>query len=169
MTMKPILLAPLAWPIAFAVATGAAAAELSADCKVVSAAMLKTLGTDHTTTIVRNGVTSHGVTAGGVNYVEIKGAWRKSPMSVAAMVAQERENIRDAKEYRCQRAGDATVDGVPVTLYKTHTVNDVSTDDGTIAIARGTGLAVQVEGDMKGDANFKFVAHYGYANVTPPM
>jgi hypothetical protein len=174
MTKKPILLAPPAFAFAFASAfalasAGAGAAELSADCKAVSAAMEKTIGTDHTTAIVRNGVTSHGVTAGGVNYVEIKGAWRKSPMSAKDMIAQEHENIRDAKEYRCQRVGDAMVDGVPVTVYKTHTVTDSATDEGTIAIARGTGLAVQVEGDLKGDANFKFVAHYGYGNVKPPM
>jgi hypothetical protein len=164
--MKPILLVPVTFAMAVA---GAGAAELSADCKVVSAAMEKTIGTDHTLSIVRNGVASQGVTAGGVNYVQVKGAWRRSPMSAAGMVAQEHENIRDAREYRCQRVGDSAVDGVPVTLYKTHTVTDFATDDGTVAISRSNGVVVRVEGDMKGDANFKFVAHYGYGNVKPPM
>jgi hypothetical protein len=163
MNLKPILVAALA-----VAGTGACAAELAGDCKPVFAAMEKTILTDHTMSIVRNGVTSQGVMAGGAIYVQYKGAWHKSPISAQDMIAQEHENLRNAKAYRCQRVGDSTVDGVPVAVYRTHTETDSATDDGTVAISR-EGVAVQVVGDMKGDANLHFVAHYGYGNVKPPM
>lgn len=156
--------------VALAVASAAAtAAELGGDCKPVWAAMEKTMRADHTASTVRDGRTTRGVTAGGVNYVQIKGTWHKSPMSVQDLIAQQQENLRNAKTYACQRVGDSTVDGAPVTLYRTQTVSDATTGESTIAIARGTGVAVQVDATIKGDADMHFVTHYGYGNVKPPM
>jgi hypothetical protein len=164
MPIKPLLFAALA-----VVSATAAAAELAGDCKPVWAAMEKTMRADHTASTVRDGTTIQGVTAGGVNYVQIRGAWRKSPMSVQDVLAQQQENLKDAREYRCQRIGNSTVGGAPVTLYKTQTVNDSSTGESTIAISRSDGLAVQVDATIKGDVNMHFVTHYGYGHAKPPM
>ena len=155
---------------ALAVASGSASAvELSAECKPLFDAMEKTIRSDHSTTTVREGNTIQGVSVGGTMYVQIQGAWRKSPMSVQDVLAQTRENLKNAKEYRCQRGADAIVDGTPSTIYKTHTVSEFGSGDATVAIAKGSGLAVQVENTMTGEANMRFVTRYSYVNVKPPM
>jgi hypothetical protein len=164
MPIRPLLFAALA-----VTSATAGAAELTGDCKPVWAAMEKTMRADHTASTVRDGTTIQGVTAGGVNYVQIRGTWRKSPMSVQQVIEQQHDNLKDAKEYRCQRIGDSTVDGAPVTLYKTQTVNDSTTGESTIAISRSDGVAVQVDATIKGDANMHFITHYAYGNVKPPM
>jgi hypothetical protein len=147
----------------------ARAAELAGDCKPVFAAMEKTLRANHTTTSVHGAETIRGVTVDGVAWVQIKGAWRKSPIGVQQNIDMTRENLKDAKAFTCKPLPDAVVDGTPVANYATHTVTDDGTQDTRIAIAKSTGLAVSVENRNPGEPGSDLVTRYGYSGVKAPM
>ena len=152
-----------------AASTPVLAAELSAECKPILAAMEKSLRADHTTTTAHGAETMRGVTVGGTVYVQGRGAWRKSPMTVQQSIEQMRENLRDAKAFTCKALPDAVADGTPVLMYATHTVTDDGTQDSRIAVAKSTGLAVSVENRNPGEPGADMTTHYGYANVKAPM
>ena len=163
-------------PLAFVAALSALCAlphaqgaELSGDCKPVAAAMEKSVQADHATTTTRGADTMQGITVGGAIYVQARGAWHKSPMTVQDNLAMSRENLKDAKEYSCKALPDSVVDGIPAANYATHTVNGDTVVDSRIAIAKATGLAVSVENRLSGDANAVMVTHYRYGNVKAPI
>ncbi|MEO8976878.1 MAG: hypothetical protein ABI552_14115 [Casimicrobiaceae bacterium] len=146
-------------------------AELSGACKPVLASMEKTISSDHATTTTRGTETVKGVTVGGAMYFQSSGKWRKSPMTAQAAIAQSRENLKDATEYSCKPLPDSVIDGVAVANFATHTVNDVSTNDGTVAIDKRSGLAVRVENNLKTGAASAphYVTQYSYGNIKAPM
>jgi hypothetical protein len=163
-------------PTAFALAALAlcalktvSAAELSAACKPVFAAMEKSLQANHTTTTTHGANVMRGVTVDGTLYLQVGGAWRKSPISVQDNLAMSRENLKGAKEYTCKALPDSVVDGTPVTNYATHTVSDDAVIDSLVAIAKGSGLAVSVENRRTGDAGADMVTKYAYGNVKAPI
>ena len=147
------------------------AAELSAECKPVFAAVEKSLQIDHTTVSTRGADTLHGVTVGGAMWLQVGGgSWRKSSMTVQDNLAQSRENLKNAKEYTCKSAPDSVVDGIPVTNWATRTVNDDTTIETRIAIAKGSGLVVSVENRRSGEGSTSnVVSKYGYGNVKAPI
>ncbi len=155
--------------LALCALTAARAAELSTDCKPVFAAMEKSLQADHTTTTTHGADVMRGVTVDGTLYLQIGGAWRKSPISVQDNLAMSRQNLKDAKEYTCKALPDSVVDGTPVANYATHTVSDDAVIDSHVAIAKGSGLAVSVENRHTGHAGADMVTKYGYGNVKAPM
>ena len=145
------------------------AAEISPECKPVIEAMEKTLRANHTTTSTHGSETVHGVTVDGVAYLQIKGAWRKSPISIQENIDMSRENLRDAKAFICKVMPDTAVDGRPASTYVTHTITDDGTQDGRIAVDKATGLALSVENRNPGEPALDLVTHYGYADVKAPM
>jgi hypothetical protein len=162
--------------IAFALAaiglcalTSARGADLSADCKPVFAAMEKSLQANHTTTTTHGADVMRGVTVDGTLYLQIGGAWRKSPISVQDNLAMSRENLKSAREYTCKALPDSVVDGTPVANYATHTVNDDAVIDSRIEIAKGSGLAVSVENQRAGEHGGGLVTKYSYGNVKAPI
>jgi hypothetical protein len=157
--LAPLLLMPgLTW-----------AAELSAACQPLVAAMEKSLLADHNTATIRAGKISHGVTIGGVNYIEVSGAWHKSPMSPKDLIAQSRENLKDAKGFTCSTLPDSIVNGVPVSNYAARTVTEDDTTDNKISISKAMGRLVQVENDSKNDENAHYITQYTYDGVKAPM
>src|ERR1022692_4112065 len=89
--------------------SAARAAELSAECKPVFAAMEKSLQVDHTAVTTRGADTVRGVTVGGAIWLQVGGSWRKSAMTAQDTIANSRENLKDAKQYTCKSAPDSVI------------------------------------------------------------
>ena len=154
---------------ALAALTSARAAELSADCKPVLAAMERSIQANHTTTTTRGAEILHGVTVDGAVYLQVNGAWRKSGISAKDNIDMSRSNLKDAQEYSCKALSDSVVDGTPAANYSTHTVNDDAVIDTRIAIAKGTGLAISVVTRRPGDPAGDVVTRYAYGSVKAPI
>jgi hypothetical protein len=156
----------LAVVLTLTVCAGPAYAQGPAACKPVSAAMTKLFTTDHADTTTSSGTTSQAITAGGVIYVQVKGVWRKSPMTAQDMSKQEEENIRDAKAYTCQ----AQPDDAGAAVYKTHSESDAGVSDGKIWISKATGLPVKTEGDLlAAGQKIHMSTVYAYTNIHAPI
>ena len=145
-------------------------------CKVVLDANHKTLDTANHMYTDRPGgdgkrTTGEMITANGERYIQVRGAWRKSPMTIAATKAQEEENIKDAKVLSCKRVGDDTVNGEAATVYTEHTENEETKSDGKIWISKSRGLILKEEIDLdSGDAGKQHVGiRYEYGNVKAPI
>ena len=147
----------------------AGAAELSPACQPIVAAMEKSLVADHNTATTRAGQISHGVTIGGVNYIEVRGTWRKSPLTPQDSITQTRENLKDAKSFTCSSLPDSVLNGVSVSNYSARTVTEDDTTESKISISKTTGRAVQVENDNKSVRNAHYITQYSYDNVKAPM
>jgi len=149
------------------------AADLSAACKPPVAALEKTVRSDHrsiTTSTSHGEDAVQGVTVGGTSYLQVRGAWRKSPLAVKDLLDQMHEDLKDAKEFGCKALADSVVDGTPVANYATHTVSgDDDVVDSRVAVAKSTGLVVSVENHVGGDASATTVTHYTYGSVKAPM
>lgn len=151
-------------------ACSASAAELSADCKPAVAAMEKSLVADHTIVATRGADTMRGVTVGGQSWIQVQGAWRKSPVSPKESAEMAHENLKGAKQFSCKALPDTVIEGTPVVVYATHTVSgDDDVMDSRVAISKATGLVVSVESRAGGETGFGMVTHYGYGNVKAPM
>jgi hypothetical protein len=59
----------------------AVAAEPGPACAPILKAMAKTLQADHASLTQSNGQSLNGITAGGVNYLQIETVWKVSPLS----------------------------------------------------------------------------------------
>ncbi len=145
-------------------------------CKLVLDANNKSLDTANHMYTDRPGgngkrTTGEMITVNGERYIQVKGMWRKSPMTVAATKAQEEENIKDAKVLSCKRVGDDTVNGEAATVYSEHTENEDTKSDGKIWISKSRGLILKEEIDLdSGDAGKQHVAtRYEYGNVKAPI
>ena len=145
-------------------------------CKVVLDANSKTLDTPNHAYMDGIGAeaktrTGEMITVNGERYVQVKGTWRKSPMTVAATKAQEEENIKDAKVLSCKRVGDDTVNGEAATVYTEHTENEDTKSDGKIWISKSRGLILKEEIDLNsgGEGKQHVAMRYEYGNVKAPI
>ena len=159
--------------LALCALTAARGAELSADCRPVMAAMEKSLLADHAAISTHGSSTSHGITVDGAVYLQVGGAWRKSPWTAQSVIAQSRENLKDATSYTCKALPDSVVDGAPVTNYLARTVSDDATVDTTVAIAKATGLVVSVDNRQAGASAAgtpeDIVTRYTYGKIKAPI
>jgi hypothetical protein len=110
------------------------------------------------------------ISAGGQLYIRIDGGWRRSPMTVAMLIQQQHENVRDARALSCRRIRDESVGGVDAVVYGMHSENDGSTSDGQVWIARSTSLPLRLESDVDpGDPDTTHISsRIEYTNVQPP-
>lgn len=109
-------------------------------------------------------------TAGAI-YTNTKGKWKKSPMSLAQMHAQEEENKKTAKNISCKHLRDESVNGESTTVYSTHSETDDIKADAQVWISKSKGLILRQEEDLDlGDAGGKshISIRYEYANVQAP-
>ena len=165
------------WLFIFGVPVTAQAQKDEASCKTSLDAALKTAATPHhayTTTAMPGGKNqvAEAIAANGKNYVLVGGSWRASPMSVADLVKQEKENVDSAKVYTCKAIRDEAVSGQATTVYQVRTETEGLKSDGQVWVAKGTGLVMRVEQDMDtgGDASSKMhmSTKYDYSNVKAP-
>jgi hypothetical protein len=151
------------------IATANAAAP-SPSCAPILAAMAKTLQTDHATLTQLNGRTTKGITAGGVDYLQIDSVWTKSLLTPQENQARSDENLRNAKTYVCERLADGSVEGVAVANYRTRTETDEAVVESAIAISKSSGLAVLVTNDVDAGGGIKshYSTRYSYADIHAP-
>jgi hypothetical protein len=152
-------------------ATGsAAAAELSPACAPILRAMAKTLVVDHATVTQSGGRTTNGITAGGVNYLQIDNVWKLSPLTPRDNQTRSDENLRNAKSYTCQSLPDSSIDGVAVANYRTHTESEQAAVDSKISISKASGLAIEVVNDLDAGDGIKsqYSTRYSYTAIRAP-
>lgn len=164
------------WLFIFGVPVTARAQKDVASCKTSLDATLKTAATPHhayTTTTMPGGKSQvvEAIMVNDKNYVLVRGRWIASPMSVADLAKQERENIDSATVYTCHPVREETAGGQAATVYQVRTENAGVKSDGQVWVAKGTGLVMRVEEDIDtGDATSKMHAStkYDYSNVKAP-
>jgi hypothetical protein len=129
--------------------------------------MVKTLAVDHVTVTQSDGHTVNGITARGVNYLQMGNVWRISPISPKDNQARSDQNLRNAKSYTCQPLPDSTIDGEAALNYRTRAETDDAVAEATISISKSTGLAIQVD-NYVGEGKSHYVTHYSYTGVHAP-
>jgi len=159
----------LAILIAAAAATvTAVAAAPGPACAPVLKAMAKTLVADHASVTQGNNQTLNGITAGGVNYLQIDGKWKASLLSPKDNQVRSDENLKNAKSYVCQSLPDSTIDGAAVANFQTRTEGEDEIIESKIAISKVSGLAIQVENYLAGENNSRYTTRYTYTNIHAP-
>jgi hypothetical protein len=160
---------PAVWILGAAIAT-ATAAEPAPNCAPILSAMAKTLQVDHATLSQSNGHTTNGITAGGINYLQIDNVWRVSSLSPRDNQARSDQNLRNAKSYVCQSLPDSSIDGVAVANYRTRTETEGSVVESRIAISKVSGLAVEVDNDLDsgGGSKSHYSTRYSYTGIHAP-
>ncbi len=146
--------ATIAAVFACALGTGAARAE-DAACKTAADAGEKTMRTPNHHYMTQSGGPygsqgrrSESVYTGDASYLLFDGKWRRSPLDLKAMLEQEQENRRNAKNEHCTYVRDEAVDGEAAGLFSTHYESDFAKVDALIWISKSTGLVLREELDM---------------------
>lgn len=143
-----------------------------AACKPVIDAMLKVATTPHHTLSTDGSQKSESIVVDDATYVQVRGAWRKSPMTPQAQRQQEEENIKNAKVYACTELRSETVNGIPAVAYKVHSETpNVGNSDGTVWIAPSLGLPVKTEEDITPSMGPKMHISitWDYSNIHAPL
>ncbi|HEY0557479.1 MAG TPA: hypothetical protein VGG20_24700 [Thermoanaerobaculia bacterium] len=146
-------------------------------CKPGLDAILKQIGTP--THIYATEVPAHGgkkpevretIYAGGAIYIQIKGQWKRSPISTQDMRKQEEENVRNAKSMSCRYLRDEAVNGESAAVYRAQDVTDVGSSDVTLWVSKRTGLPLRGENDLDtgGGDKMHLSIRYDYAGVKAP-
>ncbi len=154
------------------------AARAQSDCKPLYDASDKLLtGPSHgyqtETDPARPGsdVTNHEIIyTGGAIYVMTKGKWKKSPMSAAAVHAQEEENKKTAKNVSCKHLRDESVNGESAAVYSGHSETEDTKADTQTWISKSKGLLLRQEEDVDiGGGDKRHISiRYEYTNVRAP-
>ena len=165
--MRSICLVPGIWAITV---MSAVSAEPGPACAPILKAMAKTLLADHSAITQEGDRTSTGITAGGINYLQIGGTWKASPLSPQDNQKRSDENLRNAKTYTCQALADSVIDSVTVANYRTRTETEDAMVDSTVSIAKSTGLALRVENtiDTGGGTKTHYITRYSYTGIQAP-
>jgi hypothetical protein len=114
---------------------------------------------------------NESIMAGGVSYVKVKGAWRKSPLTLAELREQKVENRKTAKNVSCHYLRDEAVNGESAQVYSAHSENEDEKSDLTIWVSKARGLPLRQEQDIDvGGAGGKthYSLRYDYRNVSAP-
>jgi hypothetical protein len=148
----------------------AVAAEPGPACAPILGAMAKTLQVDHATITQSNGQMTHGITVGGVNYLQIGTVWTISPLSARDNQTRSAENLRNAKAYDCQSLPDSSIDGVAVANYRTRTETEDAVVESKISLSKVSGLAIEVDNDLSsGERKLShYTTRYSYTAIHAP-
>jgi hypothetical protein len=114
---------------------------------------------------------SEVISISGATYVKVHDRWMKSPLTPEQLVKQSRDKMTGARSYSCKQLPDEAVGGVAASIYSSHTESGTGATDTQVWIAKGTGLPLKSEVDMKMSGRKSHVSvRYEYANVqAPPM
>jgi hypothetical protein len=110
------------------------------------------------------------IRTGGAIYITIKGKWKKSPMSLADMHAQEEENRKTAKNISCKHLRDESVNGQSAAVYTAHSETDDAKADSQVWISKSKGVLLRQDEDIDtGDGDKTHISiRYEYGNVQAP-
>jgi hypothetical protein len=163
------------WLLALGSSSVALAARAQKDlvgCKPVSDAAIKSVTTSHHLYMTMPGKdrVSESIVVNGKSYIQDQGRWQSSPVSLADMLKQEKQNIEQATAYTCQASKDDMVGGLATTVYRVHTENESSKADAEVWVAKSTGLVMRTEEDIDVGVGAKmhYSIKYDYANVKAP-
>lgn len=141
--------------------------------KAVLDAMAKLNQTPHHEYMTTTGEAATGGTresemigTGDANFVKIRDKWVLSPMTPKMMAEQEKENIRNAKVYRCHYERDETVNGEVAAVYKAHSESEPGNSDAEVWISKIRGLPLRETIDLNGTSHIS--VRFDYANVQAP-
>ena len=161
--------------LAFLIVASAAHAQKDvAACKPPSDGMLKTISTPHhaysTETRQGKNKASEAIMVANKTYVLYDGRWRPSPISVADMMQQEKDNVDSASAYTCRVTKSDVVGGQAATVYRVHYENSIGKFDSDVWVAKATGLVMQneVDADMGDVGKTHISVKYDYSNVKAP-
>lgn len=147
------------------------AQQIPPACQPLVDAERKEIVTPHHMYVVRAGATSELISTGGVTYIQVHGAWRRSPMSPTFALAQLQENLDSATAFSCRHAGAESVAGVPTIVYTAHVENQGVKADTRTWVATATGLPLKQEEDMEIDGTPGTThqsTRWDYTNVRAP-
>lgn len=109
------------------------------------------------------------ISVGGVIYVQARGKWRKSPLTVPERQKQEQENRKNVKVFSCRHLRDEAVSGEAAGVYGTHMETEDLKADSLVWISNGRGLVLRQEEDLdSGGVKSHVSARYEYGNVSAP-
>ena len=160
-----------------ATAAGRPARAADAACKPVLDAMMKQIATPpHVyateTSALRGGKPEprESIYAGGAIYVQMKGQWKRSPISTEDMRRRQETNVRNAKSMTCRYLRDETVNGEAAAVYYSQGETEAGKSEATLWVSKRTGLPLRSENDIDtGDKDKMHMAiRYDYAGVRPP-
>jgi hypothetical protein len=177
-TIRTTLIALLIAPLVGAAAAGQPArGAVDAACKPAIDAILKQISTPThiyaTETSTRHGCKPEpreSIYAGGAIYIQMKGQWRRSPMSVQDMRKQQEENVRNTKSMSCRYLRDETVNGETAAVYHSQGETEAGKSEATLWVSKRTGLPLRTVNDLDlGDKDkMHLEIRYEYAGVRPP-
>jgi hypothetical protein len=170
-----ILTATLIALLAATAATAQPARPLDPTCKIVIDAMAKQHVTPthiYATESERGGKprTNEMIYSGDAIYIQVKGRWKRSPLSVQGMKKQQEENLRNAQRMTCRYLRDEAAGGEAAAVYQSSATTPAGKSSSTLWVSKRTGLPLRSETDI--DTGDKDVMHmamrYEYNNVQPP-
>ncbi len=146
--------AAIAVVLAGALGAGTAKAE-DALCKIALDAGEKTMRTPNHHYLTQTGGIygsegrrSESIYTGEASYILYDGTWRRSPIDLKTMLAQEQENRRNTRSEHCAHLRNEAVEGETAGVYSMHYENDVAKVDALVWISRSSGLMLREELDM---------------------
>lgn len=145
------------------------------DCKVVFDAGDKLTGTPHhgyTTRTLPGGKTevTEDISVDGAIYVQVRGKWVKSPLTVKQRQADELENRKLVKNKSCHFLREETVSGQAAKVYSAHAETEEMKSDVVVWIAKSSGLILRQEEDMETSGEkYHSSVRFEYSNVKAPI
>ena len=114
---------------------------------------------------------SESIFAGGTIYIQVRGKWMRSPMSLEEMRQQREENLRNAKSMSCRYLRDEVVNGEAAAVYNSQSETEDVKSSSTLWVSKRTGLPLKNEIDL--DTGGKLgkehnSIRYDYSNVRTP-
>jgi len=113
---------------------------------------------------------SESIWTGGVDYVMVRGKWMKSPVDVAAMPKEKKDNSSNAK-FTCSHLRDESVNGESAAVWRIHEESDYGAIDADMWIAKSRNVVLKSDvhqnvGGALGKSHT--ISRYEYTNVRPP-
>jgi hypothetical protein len=113
---------------------------------------------------------SESIWTGTVDYVLVRGKWRKSPVDIAEIRKALKEAAPKVKA-TCSHLHDESVNGEPAAVWRIHSVSEFDTSDTDEWISRSRGLLLKsdVHQDVGGAlGKSHIISRYEYTDVRPP-
>ncbi len=172
---KSLRMLALAWGLALAgsVLTPASLGAESGPCATVNGALDRAFaGPTHifNKQLAPRELESETISVGGKMYVHLKGQWRLSPLTAAALAAQRKENLSHST-MSCRAVGEESVGGSAATVYEAKGKTEMGYSETKVWIAKGSGLLLKDEESITEgkDVVLRRAAHYEYTGVHAPI
>jgi len=144
-------------------------------CQSVFDALTKVITTPSHSYTTHTAVAAHGGTetiyVDGKIYIRTSGKWMQSPVTVAEVLEQEKENEKQGKS-SCNFVRNEFVGAEPAMVYSMHRETDGFKEDDQMWISKLTGRPLRGEQDVDMGRNAgkdHCSTRFEYSNVHPPQ